>query len=142
MPRRRPGAIRAELRYPPGRPTAIPGLSAATCAAIDRAELRPLRMYSTAHVLGVLRRFLRTPSRWLYLTPSTHPCCDDGVIAARDQLADMHRALPARARREFAVVLARLDAELWRRTIPAPGPWRRRLDPGDPGWWHQRLRGE
>lgn len=140
MPRRRPGAIRAELRRTPRRAPAIKGLSPAACAAVERVELRG--PHTTAHALDELRRFLRTPGRWLYTTPGTHPCCKDGVVEARDQLADVHRALPARARRELAAVVARLDAELWRRTIPDPGPWRRRLEPGDPGWWRQRLTGE
>ncbi|MCX5387369.1 hypothetical protein [Streptomyces sp. NBC_00083] len=59
------------------------------------------------------------------------------MTRARDLLELLLPTLPFKARRELEALLATLDAELWRRTLPDPHagrrPWR-----GDQ-WWHCRL---
>ncbi|MFI6476036.1 hypothetical protein ACIBL5_38105 [Streptomyces sp. NPDC050516] len=59
------------------------------------------------------------------------------MAQARDAFELILPALPPVARRELAALLAGLDAELWRRTLPDPyafrQPWRRGQ------WWHFRL---
>ncbi|TXS52321.1 hypothetical protein [Streptomyces sp. t39] len=162
MPRKRPGALRALQKEPPvfhrgarpwwnesfpvPWPTRLDRLSGRSVSAVHRTECR--RPYdeglwpgATATALESYRRFLALPGRPLYLRLSICGCtgCDlqDDVAAARDVLELVLRRLPPRARKELAALLAPLDEELSRRTLPDPfahrRPWR-----GD-GWWHRRI---
>ncbi|EFL10221.1 MULTISPECIES: hypothetical protein [Actinomycetes] len=82
------------------------------------------------------RRFLRQPGRWLYVPWPDCPCGDP--VEARDELEAALRALPPRARADLRRVLAPLDAEFRRRTLPDPAAsslsrWHAEA------WWRQRL---
>lgn len=161
MPRRRPGALRAQnlalrdLWRPDGpyattarrRAFRMDGLSGPVVAAVLRAEAsRPpdegLGPGDTAAALRCIRRFLARPGRYLYPEKTVCGCteCERGSnpAAARDVLTLTLSRLPRHARREFAVLVAGLDEELRRRTLPDPfahrQPWHR---PGP--WWHTRI---
>ncbi|MEV7596000.1 hypothetical protein AB0O91_01250 [Kitasatospora sp. NPDC089797] len=152
MPRKRPGAIRAarERRPPQWARELLPvdRLSRDTSAAIHLIEhgghrygIRPGR---TAQLLAGYRTFLRQPGRRLLLVASECPACPgcqyDDLAVARDTLELLAGSLPTAARAELRRLLAALDAEFRRRTLPDPDPshW---LDwSGDPyPWWHRRL---
>ncbi|MEU3882586.1 hypothetical protein [Streptomyces californicus] len=153
MPRRRPGALRAEHRVPPaGLPGAgrIPGLSARACAEILRVErdhhdCRPglrdgLWEGAVEDALRQYRAFLRQPGRYLDLCfpASPHPGSSLVDVAyARDVLEEALRSLSRPSRAELGRVLAPLDAELFRRTLPDPYA-HRHAEPGS-AWWHRRL---
>ncbi|MDF6044636.1 hypothetical protein LRD69_21310 [Streptomyces sp. JH14] len=94
----------------------------------------------TAVALGRCRSFFRLPGRTLYPGLADRPCrgCSlDDVTHARDVPADILAALPPRLQTEPGRLIARIDAELLRRTLPdprAPGcPWRREAS------WRMRL---
>ncbi|MGW6913882.1 hypothetical protein ACWGB8_08695 [Kitasatospora sp. NPDC054939] len=91
--------------------------------------------------LGLYERFLRRPGRWLYVRRTDCPCCD--VVTGRDELQAVIEALPTSARRELSRVVARLDAEFERRTLPDPHASERLcsgwFDPPRRSWWHLRL---
>ncbi|MGW3402377.1 hypothetical protein [Streptomyces zhihengii] len=162
MPRRRPGALRARQKktpvlfrstvtwgtevFPVPWPTRLDRLSRRTVSAVHRAECgRPdgggLWPGATDAALRSYRHFLALPGRWLYPRHSVCGCptCDvpDDVAVARDVLELVRLRLPPGARRELTALLAPLDEELERRTVPDPfahrRPWR-----GD-GWWHRRM---
>ncbi|MER6483637.1 hypothetical protein ABT264_08895 [Streptomyces virginiae] len=162
MPRRRPSALRAQLSLPepmyagadrcrsdrpPGPwPTRIDRLSSRTVAAIHREESR--RPYdeglwpgATATALATCRSFLTLPGRWLCLRRGYCACeqCDlrNDIAVARDLLELTVHRLPRRPRRELEALLAGLDEELWRRTVPDPFAHRRPHRGG--AWWHRRL---
>ncbi|ONI68983.1 hypothetical protein BWI15_34685 [Kribbella sp. ALI-6-A] len=89
-----------------------------------------------AGALGDCRHFLGQPGRWLYLPLNDCPCCDP--VERRDQLQWALSGLPPRARRELGRVVAALDEEFERRTLPDPhSPPGRGLYGG--AWWHHRL---
>jgi hypothetical protein len=121
MPRRRPGALRAPhpKLYALHQPYRIDRLSPRTSATVRRAEretdTEDVWPGATETALYWCRRFLARPGRYLEISYA--------------------------ARRELEALLAVLDAELWRRTLPDPfafrDPWRR-----GGGWWHHRLRGD
>jgi hypothetical protein len=144
MPRRPPGALRAAPRA--HRAASCPysqvrGLGRSAQAAVRRVEARRFWPGFLSGALTTYGDFLRRPGRVLYLPVSDCPCCD--VVDARDDVEEMLHALPPRARRELGRVVARLDAELERRTLPDPfaaaqAPnWRHQRRP----WWHLRLAG-
>ncbi|WP_328535283.1 hypothetical protein [Streptomyces sp. NBC_00344] len=124
----------------------IPGLSARTCAEIQRAEhdyddpVGALWNGAVEAALRNYRAFLRQPGRYLDLCFEVSPHPDSSLVNvanARDTLDEALRLLPLPARAELGRLLAPLDAELRRRTLPDPHAhrrfWRGR------GWWHQRL---
>lgn len=144
MPRRPPGALRAapRARRAASRPfSQVDGLGRSAQAAVRRVEARRFGPGYLSAALATYEGFLRRPGRVLYLPVSDCPCCD--VADARDDVEDLLRALPPRARRELGRVVARLDAELERRTLPDPSAaarapdWRHQRRP----WWHLRLTG-
>ncbi|MFE5721167.1 hypothetical protein [Streptomyces erythrochromogenes] len=162
MPRRRPGALRAELalprpmytgaghyggfRSPRPWPTRIDRLSSRTVAAIHREECRRpddegLWPGATATALATCRSFLTLPGRWLYLRRDYCGCeqCDlrNDIAVARDLLEVTVRRLPPWPRRELQALLAGLDEELWRRTVPDPFAHRHPHRRG--AWWRGRL---
>ncbi|WP_107052000.1 MULTISPECIES: hypothetical protein [unclassified Streptomyces] len=162
MPRKRPSALRARLSLPqpmyagtdhcrsrrPPRPwpTRIDRLSSRTVAAIHREESR--RPYdeglwpgATATALATCRSFLALPGRRLYLQRGYCACeqCDlrNDIAVARDLLELTVHRLPPWPRRELEALLAWLDGELWRRTVPDPFAHRQPHRTG--AWWHRRL---
>lgn len=60
-----------------------------------------------------------------------YPCCDYERPRARWQLEEALNALPRRARRELAAVVAALDARVLAATYGG--------EPEAPGWWLQRF---
>ncbi|MDX6763190.1 hypothetical protein SIN09_28230 [Streptomyces sp. F8] len=162
MPRRRPGAVRAQRALPLQRdtaagrcryaepprpwPTRIDRLSPRTVAAVHREECRRpydegLRPGATRTALRTCRSFLALPGRWLYLRRDYCACesCDlrNDIAVARDLLELVARRLAPWPRRELRALLAGLDEELWRRTVPDPFAHTRPHRGG--AWWHQRL---
>ncbi|MFG3000643.1 hypothetical protein [Streptomyces sp. NPDC048340] len=152
MPRRRPGALRAERgtyedRRPPawawGQPL-VDRLSPAAAAEVYWALAG--RADEVAELLTRYRAFLRRPGVRLLLVPSPCPgcpgCCREDVAVVRDELAELHHALPPAARTELGRVLQGLDTEFLRRTVEDPDPpadrWTDWL--GRPlSWWHRRI---
>ncbi|MFD0355881.1 hypothetical protein ACFVHW_19415 [Streptomyces sp. NPDC127110] len=148
MPRRRPGALRAEAPSPrlwgPAPPPRIHGLSAGTSLAVHRAErLSDDFLYpgATARALRCYQEFLAVPGRRpLYPQEaecSCSGCAFDDVRHARDVLEEVSQELRPRARAELLRLLRPLDATFFRRTLPDPFTHRRtrRVD----FWWYRRL---
>ena len=141
MPRRRPGALRAQRLRPESPRCHIRGLSSRTCHAIHLVE-RCARgtFYSvgfTAKALNRYEQFLESGSqRALY--PANEGCscpgCDlEDVRRARDLLEYVLWKLPKRAHTELSRRLAPVDARYLRRTLQNPF-----ADPNCP-WWHLRI---
>ncbi|MER6672895.1 hypothetical protein [Streptomyces sp. NPDC000983] len=167
MPRRRPGALRAQRFKPPAGhhwPTRIDRLHPRTVSAVHRAEFlhrdlpdltdpttghrdgtpytdRLVSPGTTAAALQSLRRFLAGPGRYLYLRRDYCVCtrCELTVNAAvaRDVLDGMLPLLPPYARRDLAALLAEIDRELLHRTLPDVFAHREPWRRG--AWWHARL---
>ncbi|MCB5163400.1 hypothetical protein LG634_00840 [Streptomyces bambusae] len=139
MARKPPGAVRARLRS--ARTTTRPvrqihGVARRTQAAVRRTEARHLWHGAVAEALLRYERFLKLPGRHLYL-PHDTCCCDP--VEARDTLEDALRHLPPAARRDLYALVARLDDEFRRRTLPNPliaeaSPY------AAAAWWRQRIR--
>lgn len=150
MPRRRPGALRAPhpKLYALHQPYRIDRLSPRTSATLRRVEretdTEDVWPGATETALYWCRRLLARPGRYLEVPYAVCPCPSDSledVTEARDVLERAVVLLPVPARRELEALLAVLDADLWRRTLPDPFAFR------DPrrragGWWHHRLRGD
>ncbi|CAM5514972.1 hypothetical protein STENM223S_03177 [Streptomyces tendae] len=150
MPRKRPGALRAEQPLhvvwglPPER---IHGLSARTSVAIDRVERLSGDYYvypgATDRALRQYRAFLQPPGRRpLYpqnAECSCRGCSFDDVRHARDVLEEVLRQLPPRPRAQMQSQVRALDAKYVERTLPDPfaadRQWRSDL------WWRRRLVG-
>ncbi|MFI0965913.1 hypothetical protein ACH4S8_31640 [Streptomyces sp. NPDC021080] len=152
MPRRRPGAIRAAReRRPPQWARELPPvdrLSRDASAAIHLLEHggqhHEVQPGWTAHFLYSYRQFLRQRGRKLRLTASECPACPgcqyDDVAVVRDGLEHITGVLPLPARTELRQLLAGLDAEFRRRTLPDPDPSHWVDWSGSPyPWWHRRL---
>ncbi|MFJ4777829.1 hypothetical protein [Streptomyces sp. NPDC088762] len=152
MPRRRPGALRAERgtygdRRPPAWTRALPPVDRLPSDAAAAAHwARPGRADEIADLLSRYRTFLRRPGSPLLLAPSPCPACPgcarDDIAVVRDELADLHRALPPVARTALGRVLRGLDAQFRRRTLPEWDPPADRWADwsGRPlGWWHRRV---
>ncbi|MFD0688095.1 hypothetical protein [Actinomadura fibrosa] len=147
MPRRRPGALRAD--QPPRSPAwdpppdRIQGLSVATSVAIGQAERLSDDYYvypgATDHALWEYRAFLRAPGRRpLYPQAaecSCRGCSIDDVRHARDVLEEVMWQLPSRPRAELRHRLRALDAQYLKRTLPDP------FAPHRDSWWRRRLAG-
>ncbi|MFB6518962.1 hypothetical protein [Streptomyces sp. NPDC056401] len=152
MPRRRPGALRAERgtydgRHPPAWAWELPPVDRLSPGATAAAHwARPGRGAEIADLLNRYRTFLSGPGSPLLLVPSECPACPgcarDDVAVVRDDLGDLYRELPPVARAALGRVLRGLDARFRRRTLPHPVPsaggW---VDwSGRPrAWWHRRL---
>ncbi|WP_370416607.1 hypothetical protein [Streptomyces fradiae] len=153
MPRKRPGALRAQNQMPrrmygsAGAPPRIDRLSGRTASAIHAEESRRPRDEGlgpgdTRIALKCFRTFLARPGRPLYVRRTVCGCDDcelgENVAVARDLLAlVLSRLPPHRARRELAALVAELDEELRRRTLPDPFAYRQTWRGG--GWWHGRI---
>jgi hypothetical protein len=140
MARRPPGAIRSQ-RWPARSDTRpirqIPGISRRALSTIHRIEAQHLGRGAVTEALQRYERFLRRPGRYLYLTLDDCPCCDP--TDARDILEGALRRLPPAARAELGRIVAQLDEEFLRRTLPDPraasvSAWQAA------GWWRQRIR--
>ncbi|MFF4312707.1 hypothetical protein ACWDFR_27635 [Streptomyces sp. 900105755] len=151
MPRRRPGALRAErlprAEWSPLPPERIHGLSARTSVAIDRVE----RLSGDYHVhpgvtdraLRRYRAFLQPPGRRPRYPQnaecSCRGCSFDDVRHARDVLAEVLRQVPPRPRAQLASQVRALDARYVERTLPDPFAADRQW--GSDLWWRRRLTG-
>ncbi|MFK0280701.1 hypothetical protein ACIQVL_09550 [Streptomyces sp. NPDC090499] len=150
MPRRRPGALRAERLFRAGwalPPERIHGLSARTSTAVDRVERLSGDYYvhpgATDRALRRYRAFLQPPGRRPRYPQdaecSCRGCSFDDVRHARDVLAQVLRQLPPRPRAQLERQVRTLDARYLARTLPDPfaadRQWRSDL------WWRRRLTG-
>ncbi|GAA3352415.1 hypothetical protein GCM10017744_001280 [Streptomyces antimycoticus] len=140
MARRPPGAIRAQ-RWPARSTTRsvrqIPGIPRRTRAAINQIEAQYLGRGAVAEALHRYESFLKKPGRYLYLPWDDCPCCDP--TDARDTLEDALRRLPPAARGGLREIVARLDEEFLRRTLP--DPWAASVSSWHAAaWWRQRIR--
>ncbi|MFJ5938894.1 hypothetical protein [Streptomyces sp. NPDC093071] len=137
MPRRRPEAVRAE-RWRPRRHVVvrrIRGVSARTRAAVRRVEEERVRPGAVADALARFEWAFRQPGRYLNASEVWQPGLE--VEDARDDLEKVMLHLPLGARRDLGRLIARIDEEFERRTLPNPRPVRvRALD----GWWWARTR--
>lgn len=141
MPRRRPGALRAEQPRTKSPRAHIRGLSSGTCHAIHLVDLRcadpELHTGVTAVALKRYERFLTASGRrTLYPRTATCPapgCALEDVRHARDVLEHVLWKLPKRAHTELSRRLGPLDELYLRRTLQNPF-----ADLSRP-WWHQRL---
>ena len=113
----------------------VNGVSGRTSGDIRRLESERFWPGSVAAAVATYARFLRGPARVLYAEYDC-PCCDP--IEARDHLQDVLRMLPSAAGAELRRVVAQLDREFERRTLPDPHASLR----GDrAAWGRGRLRG-
>lgn len=86
------------------------------------------------------RAFLRQPGRYLDLCFPASPHPESSLVDVantRDILQEALRSLPQLSRAELGRVVACLDAEFRRRTLPDPHAYRRLRWHGE--WWHRRL---
>lgn len=141
MPRRRPGALRAEQPRTSSPRAHIRGLSSRTCHAIHLVEKLTRSGYDyvgfTAKALNRYEQFLSQGSHER-LYPASEDCrCPgcvlDDVRNARDHLGYVLWKLPKGAHTELSRRLAPLDARYLRRTLQDPFS-----DPNHP-WWRRRL---
>ena len=152
MPRRRPGALRAEQACHPGTttPVQINGLSLGASLAIHRVESRSSDDYlftgAARHALRRYRAFLRPPGHRplypQYAECSCPGCSFDDVTHARDVLEFILDRLPPRARTELTRLLKPLDTRYLMRTLPDPFGCRRprySMFSRRQYWWHRRL---
>jgi hypothetical protein len=95
MPRRSPGALRAQTRLVRGRArtfSQVRGLRRDAQAAVWRLEARRFWPGYVSEALIQYESFLRQPGRWLYVPLADCPCHD--VVGGRDNLQAMLDALP------------------------------------------------
>ncbi|GAA1992433.1 hypothetical protein [Catenulispora subtropica] len=137
MPRNRPSAVRAAHPAPPkfSRPySEVDGLSRRTTEILRRLEAGRFQPGYVADAVASYRGLLRQPGRILYVDIDDCPCCDP--VHFRDQLDDVIRALPRGGGNDLRRLVAKLDREFERRTLPdiyaEPN--------GDHRWWRYRQR--
>ncbi|MFD7656243.1 hypothetical protein ACFV4N_19915 [Actinosynnema sp. NPDC059797] len=116
--------------------TPIPGVNRRTQLAIEALAARRLWSGDVSGALERYRRFLRQPGRRLHVPWPDCPSSDP--VEARDELEAVLRVLPRGARAELRRVIAPLDDEFERRTLPDPkagslSSWHAAA------WWRQRL---
>jgi hypothetical protein len=136
MPRRSPGALRAEAAlYDCGRqvpPLRIRGLSDQTAWAVHLVETADKDYYlyrgATARALERYREFLDVPRRRPLSQEADvcncQGCALDDVSLAREVLEHVLQVVPGRARAELRRQVASLDAEYREHTVPNPFPRR------------------
>ncbi|MER6765354.1 MULTISPECIES: hypothetical protein [Amycolatopsis] len=103
--------------------------------AIERVDPQ-LWPGSVALALERYRQFLNQPGRWLYVPGPELTWVDP--VDARDELERALILLPRGARAELRRLVAPLDGEFERRTLPDPragsiSPWQAAA------WWRRRL---
>ncbi|WP_436788602.1 hypothetical protein [Yinghuangia sp. YIM S10712] len=96
-------------------------------------EQEHLHLNAVAGALESIRRKLAEPGRWLRFSERDYY---NGVFDARDRLDEALIRLPAGARADLGRVVARLDAEFERRTVPDE---RSSTDPLLDGWWARNM---
>ncbi|MFE5808633.1 hypothetical protein [Streptomyces sp. NPDC056491] len=137
MPRKAPSQVRMDLpaRIPalPERGV-VPGVSAATLAAIARVEHRRFRRGDTYRSLRHWHRTVYQRGPWIIYPAADddHGCCDS-VGWCRGTLESICHLLPPRARRQLRAVINPLDERFLARTLNDPY-----AAPDDP-WWRRRL---
>ncbi|MFJ3932013.1 MULTISPECIES: hypothetical protein [unclassified Streptomyces] len=137
MPRRRPGGLRHERWRPRGYVAVrrVPHVSARTRAAVRRVEEQRLRPGLVAEALDRFAAAFSRSGRYLDASEVWQPGLE--IEDARDDLDDVMRHLPEGARADLGRLVARIDAEFERRTLPDPG----RVPVSTAGrWWWWRLR--
>src|SRR6478609_1487082 len=122
MPRRRPKAVRAERRRPRRHVVVrrIQGVSARTRAAVRRVEDERMWPGAVADALARFEWAFRQPGRYLNASQVWQPGLE--VEYARDDLEEAMLHLPRGARTDLGRLIARIDDEFERRTLPNPGP--------------------
>ncbi|AGZ40622.1 hypothetical protein [Actinoplanes friuliensis] len=118
MPRKPPKRLRRPDHGPAPQPQ-IDGLSARTHAAIRYVEDVHYWPGAVARALAGYQYLLREPGRWLPGDPVISPGLEPE--ADRSALQDMMAKLPPEPRRELELLLAPLDDDYMRRTLPEPG---------------------
>jgi hypothetical protein len=113
-------------------------MPARTRAAIMKVEASDLWRGAVAEALAAYRRFLARPGRYLYLTEEDLLYAPNDPVHARDLLEIAVQRMPKRGRVGLRAILAPLDDEFLRRTLPDPqiaksSPWHAEY------WWRQRL---
>lgn len=125
--------MRAVMSRTPGpsRPfSEVRGLPRRARSAVRRLEARRFGPGFLAASLRGYEGALRRPGRWLYVESADCPCHDP--MGDRDGVEAFLRSMPRLARRDLRSVVARLDEEFERRTLPDPF-----APPG--AWWQRRL---
>jgi hypothetical protein len=137
MPRRRPKVVRAEQWRPPKHVPVrrVRGVSSRTRAAIRRVEDERLWPNAVADALSRFEWAFKQPGRYLNASQAYSPGIE--VEDGRDDLDAALRHLPRGARADLSRLVARIDAEFERRTLPNPG-WVSEWTAGR--WWWWRLR--
>jgi hypothetical protein len=127
--------VRSELPVRPGptrKSSRIDGLGGKTSEFLRRLEIGRYWPGYVGDSLAAYERFLRKPGRILYVPYVDYPCCDP--VDARDQLQHVLDALPAGAGRDLRRLVARLDSDFERRTLPDPS-----RAGGSAAWWRHRI---
>jgi len=136
MPRRRPGALRAEAALYDCRrlvpPLKIRGISDQTAFAVYLVETADKDYYlypgATARALERYREFLDVPRRRPLSQEADvcncQGCALDDVALAREMLELVLQVVSGRARAELRREVACMDAEYRAHTVPNPFPRR------------------
>lgn len=139
MPRRRPSALRAELRVRgvgPRRYPDIDGLSGRCTADVRRLECSRFFPEDTAEAFWHWKALAQGPLR-LIADPTTAQrcgipgCCDVGHF--RDHLEAVLHALPKKSARELRALVTALDDEILRRAKAI------QVDNLGVPWWRDQL---
>ncbi|KOX28606.1 hypothetical protein ADL06_13510 [Streptomyces sp. NRRL F-6491] len=90
---------------------------------------------AVARALACFEDAFKQPGRYLNASEVWQPGLE--VEYARENLAEVMLHLPHGARRDLGRLIARIDDEFERRTLPDPGPV---SDWTEGGWWWSRIR--
>jgi hypothetical protein len=112
----------------------VRGVSARTRAAIRRVEDQELWPSAVADALARFEQAFQQPGRYLNASEVCSPGLE--VEDARDVLEQALLHLPCGARRDVGRLIARIDAEFERRTLPEPN----NVELAMFGWWRSRMR--
>ncbi|MEU8773460.1 hypothetical protein [Streptomyces sp. NPDC048606] len=113
----------------------IRGVSARTRAAVRRVEGERMWTGAVADALARIEDAFAQPGRYLNAPPVWQPGLE--VEYARDDLEEAMLHLPRGARRDLGRLIARIDEEFERRTLPNPAPGTASTVGG---WWWSRTR--
>jgi hypothetical protein len=101
---------------------------------VRRAEWRLGSPDAVARALDRFAEAFRQPGRYLDVPLVSQPGLE--LAAARDDLEEVLRRLPAGARADLGRLVRRIDAEYERRTLPDPHV---RSGWGADRWWWRRV---
>ncbi|MFF5705502.1 hypothetical protein ACFY7H_23860 [Streptomyces sp. NPDC012794] len=110
-------------------------MSAKTRVAVRRVEDERMWPDAVANALACFEWAFQQPGRYLNAFQVWQPGLE--VEYARDNLEEAMLHLPCGARRDLGLLIARIDDEFERRTLPSPGPVN---DFTEGGWWWSRIR--